>query len=65
MIDSWNEWSPLKRVVVGDARFANWPVYDKVFRDEQKTTLWKDSPLPSGPVPQWIIDETTEDLDNL
>jgi len=62
MISSWNEWDSLKRVVVGDATYANWPVHDRIFRAEAKTTLWKDTPLPSGPVPQWIIDETNEDL---
>jgi hypothetical protein len=65
MISSWNEWDSLKRVVVGDATHANWPVHDRIFRAEAKTTLWKDTPLPSGPVPQWIIDETNEDLHQL
>lgn len=65
MISSWNEWDSLKRVVVGDATHANWPVYDRVFRAEEQNTLWKETPLPSGPVPQWIIDETNEDLHNL
>jgi N-dimethylarginine dimethylaminohydrolase len=65
MISSWNEWDSLKRVVVGDATHANWPVYDRVFRAEEQTTLWKETPLPTGPVPQWIIDETNEDLHEL
>jgi len=65
MISSWNEWDSLKRVVVGDATHANWPVHDRIFRAEAETTLWKDTPLPSGPVPQWIIDETNEDLHQL
>jgi len=62
MISSYNEWDPLKKIVVGDATHANWPVLDKVFRAEEENTLWKETPLPSGPVPQWIIDETNEDL---
>jgi len=65
MISSWNEYDPLKRIVVGDATHANWPVYDPVFRAEEQNTLWKETPLPSGPVPQWIIDETNEDLSQL
>jgi len=65
MISSYNEWDPLKRVVVGDATLANWPVLDPVFRAEEQNTLWKETPLPSGPVPQWIIDETNEDLHTL
>jgi glycine amidinotransferase/scyllo-inosamine-4-phosphate amidinotransferase 1 len=62
MISSWNEWDSLKRIVVGDATHANWPVYDRVYRAEAANSLWKETPAPSGPVPQWIIDETNEDL---
>jgi len=65
MISTFNEWDPLKRVVVGDASFANWPTQDKVFRSEAERTLWKETPLPSGPVPQHIINETNEDLNQL
>lgn len=64
-ISSWNEYSRLREIVVGSATNANWPVYDPVFRAEAKTTLWKDTPLPSGPVPKWIVDETNEDLEGL
>jgi len=63
MISSWNEWDTLKRVVVGTATHANWPVNDRVFRSQE--TLWTETPIPSGPVPQWIIDETEEDLSEL
>ena len=62
MIFTANEWDPLKRIVVGDATHANWPVYDPVFRLESQKTLWKETPVPSGPVPDWIIDEANEDL---
>jgi len=65
MINSYNEWDPLKEVVVGRACFANWPSDDPVFAIESEKTTWKDSPVPSGPVPDWIIDETNEDLDIL
>ena len=64
-ISSYNEWDPLREIVVGTATNANWPQHDPVFRAEEKTTLWKDTPLPAGPVPQWIIDETNEDLEGL
>ena len=64
-ISSYNEWDTLREIVVGTANNANWPMHDPVFRVETETTLWKDTPLPSGPVPQWIIDETNEDLDGL
>lgn len=65
MISSCNEWDPLKKVIVGTATHANWPVYDKVFREEEKNTLWKETSLPSGPVPDWIIEETEQDLQKL
>jgi N-dimethylarginine dimethylaminohydrolase len=65
MISSFNEWDPLKRVVVGSAASANWPKYDPVFKLESEKTLWKETPVPSGPVPDWIIEETEEDLNVL
>lgn len=65
MISSYNEWDTLKQIIVGDATHANWPVNDPVFAQESSKTTWKDSPVPRGPVPQHIIDETNEDLDNL
>lgn len=65
MISSSNEWGKLKRIVVGDATHANWPVNDPVFKLEGEKTLWKETPVPAGPVPQWIIDEANEDLQRL
>jgi glycine amidinotransferase/scyllo-inosamine-4-phosphate amidinotransferase 1 len=64
-IHSYNEWSPLKEVVVGTARGANWPSTDLVFAQESKKTTWTETPVPSGAVPQWIINETEEDLEGL
>jgi glycine amidinotransferase/scyllo-inosamine-4-phosphate amidinotransferase 1 len=65
LINSYNEWDPLREVVVGTADFANWPVNDTVFAQESKKTTWSLSPVPGGPVPDWIIDEANEDLDIL
>jgi N-dimethylarginine dimethylaminohydrolase len=65
MISSHDEYSTLKRIIVGDASHANWPVHDPVFRAEAEHTLWKETPLPQGPAPQHIIDEANEDLDGL
>jgi glycine amidinotransferase/scyllo-inosamine-4-phosphate amidinotransferase 1 len=65
MISSYNEWDPLKEVVVGTADFANWPTDDPVFAQESEKTTWTETPVPSGPVPDWIIDEANEDLDLL
>jgi N-dimethylarginine dimethylaminohydrolase len=65
MINSWNEWDTLAEVVVGIADHANWPSSDPVFAEEATKTLWKETPVPSGPVPQWIVDEANEDLNQL
>jgi len=65
MISSHNEWDPLKRVIVGDATWANWPRYDPVFAQEESKTTWKETPVPHGPVPEHIIEETNEDLQAL
>ncbi len=65
MLHSFNEWDCLKEVVVGRADFANWPSDDPVFSRESEKTTWTETPVPSGPVPDWIIDEANEDLDIL
>jgi len=65
MISSVNEWSALKKIVVGSATDANWPVMDPVFSREGEKTTWQESPVPRGPVSQRIIEETNEDLDVL
>lgn len=65
IINSNNEWGKLRSIVVGSATHANWPSSDPVFALESEKTLWKDTPVPSGAVPQWIVDEANEDLDEL
>ena len=65
MISSFNEWDPLKSVVVGSAKYANWPSNDPVFAKEADKTTWKETPVPSGPVPDHIVDEANEDLNEL
>lgn len=62
MLNSWNEWDTLKEIVVGTATNANWPTNDPVFSKESEKTTWKKTPVPSGPVPQFIVDEANEDL---
>lgn len=64
-ISTSNEWGKLKSIVVGSATYANWPSNDPVFSQEHLKTQWHETPVPSGPVPQWITDETNEDLDEL
>jgi len=65
MIHSYNEWDPIREIIVGRADYANWPTDDPVFARESEKTTWKETPVPSGPVPDWIIDEANEDLDLL
>ena len=65
IINSSNEWGKLRSIVVGSATYANWPSNDPVFALESEKTTWTETPVPTGPVPQWIIDEANEDLDIL
>jgi scyllo-inosamine-4-phosphate amidinotransferase 1 len=65
MISSYNEWDPLRSVVVGSAKYANWPSDDLVFSQESEKTTWQETPVPSGPVPDHIVDEANEDLNEL
>ena len=65
MINSINEWDPLEKIIVGSASYANWPMTDPVFAEEARNSLWKETPAPSGPVPQSIIDEANRELDIL
>lgn len=65
MISSYNEWDPIRSVVVGSAKYANWPSQDPVFSREAEKTTWKETPVPSGPVPDHIVNEANEDLNEL
>jgi N-dimethylarginine dimethylaminohydrolase len=58
---SCNEWDPLEEVVVGNPLRARFPTADP----STQLTEFPGRPLekiPQGPFPQWIIDETEEDL---
>jgi scyllo-inosamine-4-phosphate amidinotransferase 1 len=65
MIHTCNEWDPLKEIIVGSASNANWPNRDPVFSQEGKKTTWTQTPVPSGPVPQFVVDEANRELDIL
>ena len=65
MIDTRNEWDPLEAIVVGSAAHANWPSTDTVFAEEGSKTTWRETPVPSGPVPQAIVDQANRELDVL
>jgi N-dimethylarginine dimethylaminohydrolase len=40
-------------------------MHDPVFSKESEKTTWTETPVPRGPVPQRIIDEANEDLNEL
>jgi len=65
MINSRNEWDPLEAIVVGSATNANWPSNDPVFAIESSKTSWTETPVPTGPVPNWIVEEANAELDRL
>ena len=65
MVNSRNEWDPLEAIIVGSATGANWPMTDPVFAEEARNSMWTETPAPSGPVPQFIIDEANRELDIL
>lgn len=65
MIYSANEWDTLKICVVGDATNANFPLYDYYFDTHKKVTKWHKTKMNQGKLPEFVIDETNEDLDSL
>lgn len=65
MIDTRNEWDPLEAIIVGSATHANWPTSDPVFAQEGAKTTWSQTPVPSGPAPQAIVDQANRELDVL
>ena len=65
MIDTRNEWDPLEAIVVGSAAHANWPTSDPVFAQECDKTTWTKTAVPTGPVPQAIVDQANLELDIL
>ena len=58
---SCNEWDPLEEVIVGNPLCGRFPTADP----STQLAEFPDRSLkeiPQGPFPQWIIDETEEDL---
>lgn len=64
IINSHNDWDPLEEIIVGRADYAriNTDISAHVFN---YATLKHDELPPSGPYPQWVIDEANEDADGL
>ena len=65
IINSQNEWDPLQSVIVGTAEYANWPSQDKAFREMEHSTRWKETPIPSGAVPDFVIEQTERELEEM
>lgn len=58
-----NEWSKLKKVIVGDATGARIPEMDKSLRCVNYADVTDISTIKSGLYPQVVIDEANEDLE--
>lgn len=61
LVWSCNEWDPLEEVIVGNPLYARFPHADL----STQVTEYPDrqlSEIPQGPFPQWIVEETEEDL---
>ena len=63
IVESHNEWDPLKTVVLGSVLGARFPKYDDVFTKVAKNSKWTDTPQPVGPISQEVIEETKVELD--
>lgn len=64
-INSSNEYDKLVSCIVGDATGARFPKLDEIFNLNSEVTSWKESSLPAGSFPKWLIEEANEDLQNL
>jgi N-dimethylarginine dimethylaminohydrolase len=58
---SCNEWDPLEEVIVGNPLNARFPTADPSTQLAEYPDRAIDQ-IPVGPFPQWVIDETEEDL---
>ena len=59
---SCNEWDPLEEVIVGNPLNARFPTADPSTRLAEFPDRSLEE-IPQGPFPQWVIEETEEDLD--
>jgi hypothetical protein len=61
LVWSCNEWDPLEEVIVGNPLRARFPTSDPSTRLAEFPGRSLEE-MPQGPFPQWIIEETEEDL---
>lgn len=59
---TYNEWAPLKEVIVGVADYAKIPPVDVSLRTVNYADIKDESKIISGRYPQQVIDEANEDL---
>lgn len=64
-ISSWNEWDPLKSVVIGISDFAQVPRDDRSLRAINYAHLPEDQAIHTGPYPEQVLQEASEDLEQL
>ena len=62
---SYNEWDPLKKVIVGRADHAQIPKLDRSHHAVNYATLTDTSSVPVGPYPESVIQEANQDLEAL
>jgi hypothetical protein len=62
LVWSCNEWDPLEEVIVGNPLAARFPHADPSTRLAEYPDREMEA-IPQGPFPDWIIEETEEDLD--
>lgn len=62
IVESHNEWDPLKTVVLGSVLGARFPKYDDVFNEVAKHSKWTETSQPVGPINQDVIDLTDHEL---
>ncbi|MFE0104627.1 glycine amidinotransferase [Streptomyces sp. NPDC059009] len=65
LVNSWNEWDPLKEIVVGVADHACFEPSEPGHRPQVRTADGSPAPFPTGPKPAEMIDRANEQLDGL
>lgn len=65
LVQIHNEWDPLEEVIVGRAENAQIARGDRSLHAVEYPDLDSPDAIPSGPYPQWVIEETIEDLEEL
>lgn len=64
LVNVYNEWDPLEEIIVGTALHASMPKEDKGFQVIQQNSQDLFDGLMHGTLPQKIIEETEEDIEN-